>query len=235
MQLIYRTVHRLGESEVTVPQEFVDEVLRYIEQWNERDLEASLARATQDDLGSVVAATLLEHNLPREFFYLALQESKLDPTAVGPSTRFGVAKGMWQFIPRTAEAYGLTLGPLQGERAYDPLDERHDVEKATAAAARYLHDIYTTDAQASGLLVMAAYNWGEPRVLRLIRSMPESPSERNFWALLEQHRDRIPEETYSYVFRIVSAAVIGASPQLFGFDFESPPGVVTSEQADDSD
>ncbi|NNM34123.1 MAG: FHA domain-containing protein, partial [Gemmatimonadetes bacterium] len=40
VQLIYRTVHRLGESEVTVPQEFVDEVLRYIEQWNERDLEA---------------------------------------------------------------------------------------------------------------------------------------------------------------------------------------------------
>ena len=236
VQLIYRTVHRLGESEVTVPQEFVAEVLRYIEQWNERDLEASLARATQDDLGSVVAGTLLEHNLPREFFYLALQESKLDPRAIGPSTRFGVAKGMWQFIPRTAEAYGLQLGPLQGERAYDPLDERHDVRKATAAAARYLHDIYTTDAQASGLLVMAAYNWGEPNMLRLIRSMPESPSERNFWALLEQHRDRIPEETYSYVFRIVSAAVIGANPQLFGFDFESPPGVVTVQvQADDSD
>lgn len=73
-------------------------------------------------------------------------------------------------------------------------------------------------------------------MLRLIRSMPESPSERNFWALLEQHRDRIPEETYSYVFRIVSAAVIGQDPQLFGFDFESPAGVVESPlQADDSD
>jgi len=164
-----------------------------------------------------------------EFFYLALQESKLDPEAIGPSTRSGVPKGMWQLIPRTAESYGLRLGPLQGERQFDPSDERHDVAKATAAAARYLADIYTTDAQASGLLVMAAYNMGEPRVLSLIRSMPESPSERNFWALLEQHRDRIPEETYSYVYRIVSAAVIGANPGLFGFEFEPPLGLAPGD------
>ncbi|MGI9626376.1 MAG: transglycosylase SLT domain-containing protein [Longimicrobiales bacterium] len=232
VQLIYRTVHRLGESEATVPQGFVDEVLRYVEQWKAVDLQASLDRAAEGDLGTRVANTLLEYNLPREFFYLALQESKLDPRAIGPTTRFGVAKGMWQFIPSTAEAYGLQIGPLQGERQFDPLDERHDVEKATAAAARYLADIYTTDAQASGLLVMAAYNWGEPRVLRLIRSMPESPAERNFWSLLEQHRERIPEETYGYVFRIVSAAVIGANPELFGFDFDPPLNQVPGSVAD---
>ena len=69
---------------------------------------------------------------------------------------------------------------------------------------------------------MAAYNLGEPRLLRLLRSMPESPSERNFWALLEQHRDEIPAETYDYVYRITAAAVIGANPQLFGFDFAPP-------------
>ena len=224
VQLIYRTIHRLGESEANVPRGFVDEVLKYIKQWKSADLEASLDRAAAGDLGPVVGAILLQHNLPREFFYLALQESKLDARAIGPSTRFGVPKGMWQLIPRTAEAYGLRVGPMQGERQFDPLDERHDVRKATAAAARYLEDIYTTDAQASGLLVMAAYNLGEPRVLSLIRSMPESPSERNFWALLEKHRAQIPQETYSYVFRIVSAAVIGANPKLFGFDFQPPLG-----------
>lgn len=224
VQLIYRTVHRLGESEATVPREFVDEVLKYIRQWNAADLQASLDRASAGNLGPVVGGILLEHNLPREFFYLALQESKLDPQAIGPSTRFGVPKGMWQLIPGTAEAYGLRVGPLRGERQFDPLDERHDVAKATAAAARYLEDIYTTDAQASGLLVMAAYNMGETRLLRLIRSMPESPGERNFWALLEKHRERIPEETYNYVYRIVSAAVIGADPGLFGFEFTPPFG-----------
>ena len=38
------------------------------------------------------------------------------------------------------------------------------------------------------------------------------------------HGDRIPEETYDYVYRIVSAAVIGADPDLFGFEFQPPFG-----------
>ena len=222
VQLIYRTVHRLGESEANVPREFVDEVLRYVERWTEADLSLGLDRASDSGTAQIVADVLRQHGLPREFFFVALQESKLDPHAIGPSTRFGIPKGMWQMIPGTAEAYGLRLGPLQGEREVDPADERHDVAKATAAAARYLSDIYETDAQASGLIVMAAYNMGQTRLLRLVRSMPESPAERNFWALMEQHRDQVPDETYDYVYRVVSAAVITTNPELFGFDLTPP-------------
>jgi len=50
--------------------------------------------------------------------------------------------------------------------------------------------------------------------------MPENPRERNFWNLLG--KAKVPEETYGYVFSIVSAAVIGENPQLFGFDFDPP-------------
>jgi membrane-bound lytic murein transglycosylase MltF len=171
--------------------------------------------------------------VPREFFYLALQESKLDPRAIGPSTRLGFPKGLWQLTPSTAETYGLRLGPLQGEPSFDPVDERYDVAKSTAAAARYLEDIYTTDAQASGLLVMASYNMGETRIRTLIRSMPKSPAERNFWALLEKHRRQIPKETYNYVLRVVSAAVIGANPRLFGFDADPPLGPLPDAPAAD--
>ena len=224
VKLVYRTVHRLGESEATVPRGFVDEVRTYIAQWKSADLQASLARAKSQGLGPLVGGIMLAHNLPREFFYLALQESKLDTRAIGPSTRFGVPKGLWQLIPPTAEAYGLRLGPLQGERRFDPSDDRHDVTKATTAAARYLEDIYTTDAQASGLLVMASYNMGETRLRSLIRSLPESPAARNFWSLIEHHRREIPTETYNYVLRVVSAAVIGANPRLFGYDFDPPLG-----------
>ena len=52
---------------------------------------------------------------------------------------------MWQFIPSTAEKYGLRTGPLKDEPVVDLLDERHDFAKSTAAAARYLRDIYTTE------------------------------------------------------------------------------------------
>ena len=225
VQLIYRTVHRLGESEATVPREFVDEVRKYIGKWKTEDIRPFLKRAAANDMGPRIAGIMLEHNLPREFFYLALQESRLDPKAIGPATRFGVPKGLWQFIPPTAEMYGLKLGPLRGERTFDPSDDRHNVAKASVAAARYLEDLYTTDAQASGLLVMASYNMGETRLLKLIRSMPETPGDRNFWMLLKKHRKQIPDETYNYVFRVVSAAVIGANPRLFGLDMDPVLGL----------
>lgn len=222
VKVVYRIVHRFGESEVNVPEEFVREVLDYVERWKRSDLSAIIDRAARNDYGRRITETLSEHYLPPEFFYLALQESGFDTNAVGPATRFGFAKGMWQFIPQTAERYGLQPGPLLGEPRPDPLDERHDFEKATSAAARYLYDIYTTDAQASGLLVMASYNWGEHNLIPLIRSIPADPGERNYWNLLQRHRERIPDETYDYVLRIVSAAVIGENPRLFGFDFDPP-------------
>jgi membrane-bound lytic murein transglycosylase D len=227
VQLIYRTVHRLGESEATVPRDFVAEVQKYIGKWKKEDIRPFLARAATKDMGPLIGNIMLQHHLPREFFFLALQESRLNPRAIGPQTRFGVPKGLWQFIPPTAEMYGLKLGPLQGERTFDPADDRHNVAKASNAAARYLEDLYTTDAQASGLLVMASYNMGETRLLKLIRAMPESPSDRNFWALMAKHRKEIPDETYNYVFRVVSAAVIGANPRLFGFDMDPVLGLPT--------
>src|SRR5205085_10305902 len=146
-----------------------------------------------------IVEELQRQDLPPQFFYLALQESGFDEVASGPSTRFGIAKGMWQFVPETARRYGLTTGPLAKFRSPDPADDRHQWEKETRAAAAYLKDIYATDAQASGLLVMASYNWGENRVLNLIRTMPENPRERNFWKVLSRYRDHVPKETYDYV------------------------------------
>lgn len=232
VRLIYRVAHRFGESEVNIPPEFVDEARRYIARWKTSSrLKEAVARGQLRQYGQRIADILVENDLPPEFFYLALQESDLRLEATGPETRFGIAKGMWQFVPGTARDFGLKTGPLVGVRRPDPMDERHDFEKSTQAAAGYLRHIYTTDAQASGLLVVASYNWGQSNVLRLIRSMPENPRQRNFWQLLARHRDRIPKETYDYVFSIFSAAVIGEDPQLFGFDFERPfarPGLMAA-------
>ena len=71
---------------------------------------------------------------------------------------------------------------------------------------------------------MASYNWGEQRVINLIRKMPANPRERNFWKVLEKYRGQLPLETYDYVFYIVSAAAIGENPKLFGFNVDSPLG-----------
>lgn len=217
-QLIYRTIHALGESEANVPKGFVKEVRAHIAAWKAADLQASFTRAQSQQLAATITPILLRHHLPREFIYLALQESKFDARAIGPSTPSGVPKGLWQLTPHMAETYRLRLGPLRGERRYDPADERHNIARASEAAAGYLEDLYTTDAKLSGLLVVASYNMGETRMRRLIRSLPDSPSERNLWKLLAKHRQDIPTETYEYMFRVLSAAIIGANPQAFGFE-----------------
>lgn len=220
-RLIMRVARIFGECELNIPDAFVKEVHRYIRKWQSTGrLNTAMHRADTKGYTGMVRTTLLNNHLPFQFFYLALQESDFKQRIVGPRTRFGIAKGIWQFIPETAMHYGLQTGPLLEEPHYDPKDERFHFDKATKAAARYLMDIYNGEAQASGLLVIASYNWGHNRVRRLIRGMPENPRERNFWKLLKHYK--IPQETYDYVFYIFSAAVIGEDPALFGFDFESP-------------
>jgi membrane-bound lytic murein transglycosylase D len=222
-RLILRVARIFGESELAMPDDFADEVTSYIGKWQSSGrLARAIGVAREKGYSEAIAREFLRHDLPPQFFYLALQESDFDPYTSGPPTRKGIAKGMWQFIPETAVQYGLKIGPLAGLPRPDPGDERDHFDLATEAAARYIKDLYGTDAQASGLLVMACYNWGDDRVLPLVRSMPQNPRERNFWQLLRNYRERIPKETYDYVFYIVSAAVIGEDPHLFGFDFDNP-------------
>ncbi len=229
-RLILRVARIFGECELAMPAGFKEEVENYIKKWQGSGrLARAVALARDRGYTKRITDELLAQNLPPQFFYLALQESDFDAFISGPPTYKGIAKGMWQFIPETGEKYGLRIGPLADFRRPDPADERHQWEKATKAASAYLKDIYMTDAQASGLLVMASYNWGEHRVIPLLRTMPANPRDRNFWRLLSDYREKLPDETYNYVFYIVSAAVIGENPRLFGFKFDSPLGHLESK------
>jgi len=222
-RLILKMARMFGECEINVPDNFVKEVKDFIKAWqSSQRLEEAIRREKESGKASVIVNEFTNQHLPPQFYYLALQESSFKYDAVGPITRYGYAKGVWQFIPSTAERYGLRVGPLSDRNSYDPVDERFDFKKATIAAARYIKDIFNTDAQASGLLVMASYNWGEGNIVKLIRQMPENPRDRNFWNLLVNHRNKIPDETYNYVFYIFSAAVICENPKLFGFNFDNP-------------
>ncbi|MEJ2389283.1 MAG: FHA domain-containing protein [Chromatiaceae bacterium] len=218
---ILRVARIFGECELNMPVEFKEEVRAYVRKWQATGrLQRGVRTAEENGYVGTIAKALEEHDLPPQFFYLGLQESGFNTRAVGPMTRWGVAKGAWQFLASTAVRYGLDVGPLKDIPEYDPADQRFDFTAATEAAARFLRDIYKTDAEASGLLVMASYNWGPANIIGRIRQMPDNPRERNFWKLLRDHN--IPKETYDYVFYIVSAAVIGENPHLFGFDFNNP-------------
>jgi membrane-bound lytic murein transglycosylase D len=222
-RLILQVTRTFGECELGAPPEYIREVNRYIRLWQSTGrFAAAVKRAQSLGYTERIAAEFMRRNLPPQFFYLAMQESSFDPYASGKPTRWGIAKGMWQFIPETGSRYGLKIGPLAQLQKPDQADERFNWQKATVAAASYVKDIYATDAQASGLLVIASYNWGERRVIDLLRKMPANPRERNWWKLVETNRERVPPETYDYVFNIVAAAVIGENPRLFGYSFDSP-------------
>ena len=222
-RLILRVARIFGECELDIPPGFEEEIGNYIKKWQSSGrLARAVERARANGYTEGIAKEMLAQDLPPQFFYLALQESDFDPYISGPMTYMGIAKGMWQFIPQTGVKYGLKMGPLVDFARPDTSDDRHHWNVETKAAAAYLKDLYSSDAQASGLLVMACYNWGEKSVLPLVRSLPANPRERNFWRLLSGYREKIPQQTYDYVFYITSAAVIGENPRLFGFNFDNP-------------
>lgn len=220
-ELIQTVAEKFGESQLELSESFIAEVHNYINKWQSSSrLQNAMTRLDENNYAPVILAAMKKQGLPAQFLYLCLQESNFNSKAVGPETRYGIAKGAWQFLPGTGQDFGLSTGSMTDETSYDFTDERFDFSKATHAAAKYLKHIYSTEAQASGLLVMAGYNYGHNRVRRMIRQMPDNPKDKNFWRFVSQYQ--IPDETYQYVFYIFSAAVIGENPEYFGFKFKSP-------------
>jgi predicted Ser/Thr protein kinase len=213
-QATMQLARRLGETDLEVPPDFQKAVMDYVERWRRTPrLRAALDRARQRMLPRRIRLALDQYGLPREFMFLALQESDFDTTKVGPPTPFGIAKGMWQFIPKTGAEYGLTPGPLKDVGQYDPSDQRQDENRATQAAAQYLAFLYSTKAAASGLLVIASYNYGQTRMIERLDQLPDDPRQRNFWNFYRN--GWIPRETRDYVMNIFSAALICEHPDLF--------------------
>lgn len=124
------------------------------------------------------------YGLPTELKYLAVIESALNPRAV---SRVG-ATGMWQFMFRTARAYGLTVNSI--------VDERRDPVESTHAAARYLKDLYGI--YNNWTMVIAAYNCGPGNVNKAIR---RSGRKKSYWDIFYY----LPRETRGYVPAYIAA------------------------------
>lgn len=217
--LILKVARGFGESELELSEGFINEVKRYIDYWKQSErLHQAMAHLEAHGYSPLIINALAREGLPLYFVYLPLQESNYDAKAIGPETRFGIAKGAWQFLPATGQEYGLMPGPLAHKPKYDEQDERFKFERATRAGAKYLKYLYSTEAQASGLLVLASYNYGHTRIRQALNQMPDNPRDRNFWKYLQQ--SELPKETYDYVLYIFSAAVIGEDPLHFGFGFK---------------
>ena len=94
---------------------------------------------------------LRESGIPSAFLYLVMAESNFILNA--SSTK--KAKGLWQFMPRTGEHYGLEINKY--------IDERMDILKSTQAAVTYLKKLHSMFGK--WYIVAFAYNCGEGRVI----------------------------------------------------------------------
>jgi membrane-bound lytic murein transglycosylase D len=124
------------------------------------------------------------------------------------------AKGLFQFLPKTARQYGVAH------------EEMCDVERMTPAAAHYIADRMAElgdDAQ-SMTLVILSYNRGPEGVRNALRQLRNTENyQRNFWTLF-RHRDKLDEvfrrENARYVPHFFAAAIVGENPQNFGLQIK---------------
>lgn len=146
-----------------------------------------------------ILKALKEAGLPKELSWLPLIESGFKVKALSRAR----ALGLWQFIPSTGYKFGL--------KRNEWIDERMDVTKSTLAAIDYLKELHNIFGD--WMTVLAGYNCGETRVLRVIRNQNINYLD-NFWDVFE----KLPWETARYVPRFLAALFIINDPERFGFD-----------------
>lgn len=145
----------------------------------------------------IIEPILKECGVPDDLKYLMAIESSVDIRAVSPAK----AAGLWQFIPATGKEYGLEVNAN--------VDERYHVEKATRAACKYLKEGYAK--YGDWLTVAASYNAGFGRISSELAKQ-KAKTSMDLWLV---------RETSRYMFRILAAKQLFASPRRYGFILRS--------------
>lgn len=145
----------------------------------------------------VIAPILKANGMPEDLIYLACIESNLDQRAYSSAK----AAGIWQFIPSTAQQYGLEVS--------DEIDERYNIEKETEAACKFLKSAY--DKYGNWESAMASFNGGTGRITKELNAQGVDTSFDLY----------LVSETSRYVFRILAMKAIMEQPKAFGFNLKA--------------
>ena len=129
--------------------------------------------------------------VPPQLVWQAEAESTFNPAARSPAG----AAGLYQFMPTTAQQFGLRLSPE---------DERLDALKNGQAAAQYLKLLHARFG--NWPLAFAAYNCGEGRVSKTLRAT----GGKTF----DDIHDKLPAETRMYVPKIAALVQIRENADL---------------------
>ncbi len=140
---------------------------------------------------------LSDSNVPNEFLYLAIAESRLISRAFSNKS----AAGIWQFIPSTAKLYGLRVDRY--------IDERLDMIKSTKVAIKFLSDMYRKFGK--WYLAAIAYNCGEGTLGNAIKKAKSDDLK----ILADPKRKYLPKESRIYIRKILALALLEGSDEMF--------------------
>ncbi len=194
-------IRRLTDMKAFITLPFNETVKNYMILYSEK-MPSTMGRALglSEYYFPIFEEVLARYDLPQELKYMSIIESMLNPTA---TSRAG-ARGIWQFMYKTARGYGLNIDSF--------VDERLDVEKAMDAAARYMKDAYNVFGD--WCLAISSYNCGAGNVVKAIR---RAGGGSNFWDVYPY----LPRETRGYM-----PAMVGA---MYAFRYYKEYGLSPSE------
>jgi hypothetical protein len=173
---------------------------------NKHDLRLVIERG-HAQAPAIIAAFKARNVSPLVGLYLPWIESEYvnlsSPNPVG-------AIGMFQFLPKTGEHFGLTA------------EELLDVNKAADAAAQYIANnmnLFANDPMKETLALLA-YNRGEQKTVADVGALVNDSNRECSICALTAARTRLDasfqNESVYYVPLFFAAAIIGENPQAFG-------------------
>jgi hypothetical protein len=186
-------------------------IKRYIDAYAKRTGNSS-TRIWAEDLSSVyLRATNYAPHINRSFreqqispiigLYIVMIETEYHECLESPVG----GKGLFQFMPETARAYGVKPA------------HRCDVNRMAPAAARYMADrirVFGTNPM-SVVLAIASYNRSPNSVRQdLKRVVSREDEEQSFWILVTSS-DKLDRPSFN-VPKFFAAAIIGETPTAFG-------------------
>ncbi|HUQ31297.1 MAG TPA: transglycosylase SLT domain-containing protein [Pyrinomonadaceae bacterium] len=217
-----RIASRISGADYEFTPEFEAEIQRFVDKYVRRMSNSGDSRLWKGDVrpaferGVQIAPTLIgafkaRNVSPLIGLYIPLIESEYSNL---PSPNSAGAIGMFQFLPKTGERYGLTEPDLL------------DVEKSADAAARYIADGLKQfkDDPMKETLAILAYNRGGQKTAQALKIVLNDQNKRCSICALTAARSRLDQtfqnENVYYVPSFFAAAIIGENPQAFGLQLQ---------------
>jgi hypothetical protein len=209
-KMIDEIMIRFGETNYHIPPKMVERVKYHINIYSGK-MKRRIGRyiKRKEIYFPMILKIFEEKRLPADLAYISMLESGFNPKALSHAG----ARGLWQFMPKTGQRYGLKINKN--------IDERINPKKSTYAAAEYFKDLIGIfGGKSSVMLAMAAYNAGEGRIMGALRKIDDPMRNRDFWYIYRM--GYLAEETNEYIPRVLALMIIDKHPLKYGFETNNP-------------